>query len=149
MNRKRSIFTTAGFLLLSVSVFGQGSPIQPSPALPTDVLGAQLVAWSQAQKPRPVPQPLPPPDRQEQQPNQQAPGQPANGQAQQQPVAQTFTGTIMKDGSKWILKDSSGTTYQLDDQNNAKQYEGKQVKVAGSLDAKTNTLHIVSIQLIS
>lgn len=153
MDRKRSILTTAGFLLLSVSVFGQGTPIQPSPALPADQLGPQLVAWSQAQKPRPVPQPLPPPDRPEQQPeqqpDQQPPGQPANGQVQQQPTAQTFTGTILKDGSKWILKDSSGTTYQLDDQNNAKQYEGKQVKVVGNLEAKTNTLHIVSIQLIS
>jgi uncharacterized protein YdeI (BOF family) len=96
-----------------------------------------------------VPQPLPSsgPD---QQPEQQQPGQTVNAPAQQPlPSTQTFAGTIMKDGTKYILKDSSGTTYQLDDQDNAKQYEGKQVKILGSLDAKSNTVHVVSIQLSS
>jgi hypothetical protein len=152
VNRETSTLATLSVLLvLAGSVFAQEPQIQPSPALPANVLGPQLIVWSELQKPRPVPQPLPPPDRPEQVPDQpQAqPAQPANAQAQQQPAAQTFTGTIVKDGAKYILKESSGTTYQLDDQDNAKQYEGKQVKILGNLDANTHTLHVVSIQVIS
>jgi len=87
--------------------------------LPSEILGPQLIAWSQLQKPEPVPQPLPPPDRPVQQPDPQTdqrPVQPANPQAQPQPpAAQTFTGTIVKDGSRYILKVSSNKVYQLDD----------------------------------
>jgi len=68
-------------------------------------------------------------------------------QDQQRPSAQTFTGTIMKDGANYMLKESSGATYQLDD--NAKQYEGKQVKIVGNLDANNDILHVSSIRLIS
>jgi Protein of unknown function (DUF5818) len=124
-----------------------------SPGLPPDILGPQLIAWSQLQKPEPVPQPLPPPDRPVQQPDQQTdqrPTQPANPQAQPQPpAAQTFTGTILKDGSRYILKVSSKNVYQLDDQEKAKRYEGKQVKIEGTLDATGNSVHITSIELLS
>ena len=34
----------------------------------------------------------------------------------------------------------------LDDQTNAKKYEGKQVKVTGSFDTGTNTIHVTNIQ---
>lgn len=122
---------------------------QPSPAHPSDIPGPQLIAWTEAQKPQPVPQPLPPPDRPVQQPDQRA-AQPANPQAQPQPPAvQTFTGTIVKDGSSYILKVSKNNVYQLDDQEKAKRYEGKQVKIEGTLDANGNSLHITSIELLS
>jgi hypothetical protein len=108
---------------------------QPSPALPSDILGPQLIAWSQLQKPQPVPQSLPPADRPISQPAQQT--QPANPPAQeQQPVARTFKGTIVKDGSRYAPKVSSDSAYQLDDQEKAKQYESRQVKIGGALDAK-------------
>jgi hypothetical protein len=121
---------------------------QLSPALPSDILGPQLIAWSQLQKPQPVPQPLPPPDRPVSQPDQQT--QPTNPQAQQQqPVAQAFTGTIVKDSGRYVLKVSSNSLYQLDDQEKAKQYEGKQVRIGGTLDASGSSLHVVSIELVS
>jgi hypothetical protein len=151
MNRETSILATISLLLvLAASGFGQEAQIQPKPTLPAAVLGPQLIVWSQTQKPQPVPQPLPPPDRPEAQPEQQT-GQAANPPAQQQqPATQTFTGTIVKDGSVYVLKvAANNSTYQLDDQVKAKQYEGKQVKVAGTLDANGNSLHIVSIELIS
>ena len=100
MSRGTSLLATIGFLIALVApVFGQGPQTQPSPALPAaNVLGPQLIVWSQVQQPRPVPQPLPDPP--EQQPAQQQPGQSANSQAEQQPAAQTFIGTITKDSSK-------------------------------------------------
>jgi hypothetical protein len=127
-------------------MFGQGPQPQPRPALPPDILGPQLIAWSQLQKPLPVPQPLPPPDRPTQQPDQQSANPPAK---QEQPAASTFVGTIIRNGARYILKVSSNSAYQLDDQDKAKQYEGKQVKISGTLDADGNRLHITSIELVS
>ncbi len=57
----------------------------------------------------------------------------------------SFSGTIVKVGKKYVLK-ADMATYQLDDQEKAKQFVGKQVKVNGSLDKATGTLHITDIQ---
>ena len=136
MKRETGSFAALIFLLTTGPLmFSQG---KPSPALPSDILGPQLIAWSQVQKPQPVRE-LPPPDR----PVQQSERQP--GEA----AAQTLTGTILKDGNRYILKVSNSSTYQLDDQEGAKQYEGKQVKVGGSPDANGGSFHIISIELIS
>jgi Protein of unknown function (DUF5818) len=148
VSRETGMLATAGFLMaLVASGFGQELRTRPGPALPANVLGPQLVVWSQAQQPRPVPQPLPDPPEEKSAP--QEPEQSANSQAEQRAATQTITGTIMKDGTKYFLKESSGTTYEVDDQDKAKQYDGKQVKIVGALDANRKTLHIASIQLIS
>jgi Protein of unknown function (DUF5818) len=61
--------------------------------------------------------------------------------------AQTFTGKITKAGGKLVLKDSAtNTEYQLDDQQKAASFEGKDVKVTGTLDAQNNTIHVSDIQ---
>jgi len=152
--RRTSVFITASLFALSPLVFSQEAP-QPATPLPADIVGPQLIMWSEQQKPQPVPQPLPPPDKpdqeqSQQQPSQQQPGQPepaTTSQSQGQPSAQTFTGTIVKDGAKYVLK-ANGTAYRVDDQDKAKSYEGKQVKITGSLD-KNNLLHISEIELLS
>jgi hypothetical protein len=151
MKRETRLLAALVFALGTVLLTSaQDSRTQPNPVLPSDILGPQLIAWSQLQKPEPVPQPLPPPDRPVQQPNQHAEQQPANPQAQpQQPATQTFTGTIVKDGSRYILKVSSRNVYQLDDQEKVQRYEGKQVKIEGTLDANGNSLHITNIELLS
>lgn len=64
--------------------------------------------------------------------------------SQQSPRA--FEGKIMKAGDKLVLQEASTqTAYQLDDQDKAKQFRGKDVKVMATLDPNTNTLHIVDI----
>ena len=149
MNGETGSFAALMFLLTTGPLmFSQG---KPSPAIPPETLGPQLIAWSQMQKPQPVTEPLPPPDRPVEQSERQ-PGQPANTPSQDGPrqvAAQTLTGTILKDGGRYILKVSNSSTYQLDDQERAKQYEGKQVKVAGTPDANGGSFHIISIELIS
>jgi len=63
-----------------------------------------------------------------------------------QQSARTFEGKIEKSGGKLVLRDSSTqTAYQLDDQDKAKQYQGKNVKVMATIDPNTNTLHVVDI----
>ena len=57
----------------------------------------------------------------------------------------SFTGTVVKAGDKYVLKTAAGKTYQLDDQDKAKQFKGKQVKVSGSLDKATSMLHVTDI----
>jgi hypothetical protein len=148
MERWASVFAT--FILASAVPLAFAQDVKPDP-LPSEILGPQLIAWSQFQKPQPVPQPLPPPDKDAQAPPQDqnpAQAQPPADQ-QQPPAAQTFTGTILKDGKDYVLKVSASTVYQLDDQERVKQYEGKQVKIAGKLDAKGNSLHVTSIELVS
>jgi hypothetical protein len=72
--------------------------------------------------------------------------------AQQQNDMQTqdakpFNGTIVKEKGKFVLKDkAANVSYQLDDQEKAKQFEGKQVKVTGKLDMNTNLIHVENIE---
>jgi uncharacterized protein YdeI (BOF family) len=88
-----------------------------------------------------------PPSQQQQQPDQSQQQQPpAGNDAQGQQSAsdvQTFSGTIVKQGDRYALQDaSSGKTYDIDKQDGLKQYEGKQVRVRGTLDADGKTIHM-------
>lgn len=58
----------------------------------------------------------------------------------------TFTGTVVKDGEQYVLRDSSGGIYKLDDSSRAQAFEGKTVKVTGRLDANSKMIHVDSIE---
>ena len=65
----------------------------------------------------------------------------------------TFVGTIGKTHGDYVLKSGyatrnpdAKTTYKLDDQEKAKEFAGKNVKVSGTLDAATNTIHVTEIK---
>ena len=63
-----------------------------------------------------------------------------------QQSARSFDGKIEKSSGKLVLQESSTqTAYQLDDQDKAKQFQGKNVKVVATVDPDTNTLHVVDI----
>jgi hemolysin activation/secretion protein len=65
----------------------------------------------------------------------------------QQAIA--FTGRIAIEEGKLVLKDPvTKMSYQLNDQSKAKPYVGKQVKVVGKLEMKSNTIHIDTIEPI-
>jgi uncharacterized protein YdeI (BOF family) len=68
---------------------------------------------------------------------------------QDQSKATTFTGTIVKDGENYVLRDSSGGIYKLDDSSRAQAFEGKTVKVTGKLDADSKLIHVDSIQALA
>jgi uncharacterized protein YdeI (BOF family) len=61
----------------------------------------------------------------------------------------TFTGTVVKDGEQYVLRDSSGGVYKLDDTSRAQAFEGKTVKVTGRLDADSKMIHVDSIQALA
>ena len=80
--------------------------------------------------------------------------QPAQNNSQASPTsaqsAKEFTGTIVKEKGAMMLKDgASNVSYKVDDESKVKDYEGKQVKVTGTLDSSTNVIHVDSIQVIS
>lgn len=81
----------------------------------------------------------------------QRPDQPSS-QAQQQnntnsqQSAKMFQGKIARADEQLVFWDpSSQTAYQVDDQSRVAPYEGKDVKVTGTVDTKTNTLHVVDV----
>jgi len=77
----------------------------------------------------------------------QAQDQPQQTQPQpDQAKSKTFTGTILKNGEQYVLRDSSGQTYKLDSPESAKPYEGKAVKVTGQLDEQAMLIHVESIE---
>ncbi len=146
--------------LCAACAFAQQPAPKPAPGHSDGILGPQLIAWSELQKPQPVPQqpqPVPPPDTQpSQQPAQQNPQPDAKPDTQQRPepetqqsTAQSVTGSVVKVAGKYMLETEDNIAYQLDDQEKAKQYEGKRVKVTGSLDRSTGILHVRSIELLS
>lgn len=146
MSRKTTLFAGA-LLALTPFALAQEQQGQATPRFPEDVLASQqLIAWSWMQKPQPAPQPLPPPDKAVPQPGQQT-APPSNPQAE--PTKQTFTGKILKDGDRYVLKVSGNTTYQLDEQSSLKGYEDKDVRIVGTLDNATNTIRVVKIELFS
>jgi hypothetical protein len=89
---------------------------------------------------------------------QQTPSTPQSGSMPQQQQtdatnpqqsARSFEGKIAKSGDKLVLQESSTqTAYQLDDQDKAKQFQGKNVTITATLDSNTNTLHVVDINPI-
>ena len=71
---------------------------------------------------------------------------------QQKPDTQSkiFSGTIVKNGDTYVLSDAgTKTSYVLDDAQKASAYEGKKVKVTGTVDVAHNTIHVETIQEIA
>ena len=96
-------------------------------------------------------------DQQPATPQQATPQQPAQDQSTpqeaapnaqgQEPTAQLFAGKITQQNGEYVLYvAASKTTYKLDDQAKAKQFNGQDVKVQGVLDASSNTIKVADIQ---
>jgi hypothetical protein len=53
----------------------------------------------------------------------------------------------MKNGDNFVLSDpSSKTSYMLDDVRKASHFEGKKVKVTGTVDVANNVIHVETIE---
>jgi len=141
---KRSSLFLLAVLALSLLLFvpamcaqeirGQGLATEPHPALPSDILGPQLIVWSEQHQPEPVQQTL--------------------SDSPELPALQTFTGTIVKIEGAFVLSLSNDTSYILEESKlgelkGVEAYEGKQVRIQGTLDADTHILHVKSIEIIS
>jgi len=70
------------------------------------------------------------------------PAQAQSNQAQ----STTFKGTIMRNGEQFVLRETSGQIYRLDDPQHAQPFEGKAVKVTGRLDTEAKLIHVQRIE---
>ena len=143
-----SISFIATLALLSCLATAQDSP--------SHLFSSDLVAWSGMQQPS---SPEKQPQRQQPTPDPNPQSQPAptpSPGAQQESTtetstspAQTFTGTISKEADSFTLKVSDTTSYKLDNQEQVQQYVGQRVRVTGSLDAKSNLIHVERVEPMS
>ena len=137
-----------------LNLLGQLAQAQTAPSSPTDQSAPSTPSDQQAQ---PAPTPDTPPTQQTQQPT-PTPSPDTQAPAQQPPAAQTpdqtqapsdsapnaatpsaadgqtFSGTVVKSGDKYMLKTDSGKTYDIDHQDEVKKFDGKRVRVKGKLD---------------
>jgi predicted lipid-binding transport protein (Tim44 family) len=71
------------------------------------------------------------------------PASSAQGESAQPAGAQSFTGTVVKSSGKYVFQDeASGNTYDIDHQDEVQKFEGKKVKVRGTLDANSKMIHV-------
>lgn len=77
--------------------------------------------------------------------------EPQQQQPQQKDPAKStiFTGTIARDGEQFVLRDSSGGIFKLDNAEQAQSFVGKAVKVTGRLDEEAKLIHVDSIEVVS
>jgi Protein of unknown function (DUF5818) len=59
--------------------------------------------------------------------------------------ARIYMGTIVKAGDGYVLK-ACNEKYQLDSQKKVKSYNGKDVKITGTLDKARNLIHVEKIK---
>jgi hypothetical protein len=72
---------------------------------------------------------------------------PSEVQAQSQQIqSSAFQGTILRNGERFSLRTSSGHIYLLDDPEHVQPYEGKNVRVTGTLDSNAKLIHVAWIE---
>jgi uncharacterized protein YdeI (BOF family) len=128
------------FVLISMGGVAHAQPITPS--------AQQAPAQAAPPQQTPPPSSQQPPSQAE--PPSQQPGQTPDQAGRTQGQAQSdsangheFVGTIMKQGNKYMFQDSSsGQTYDIDHQDEVKKFDGKKVRVRGTLDPQTKTIHV-------
>ena len=60
---------------------------------------------------------------------------------------EVFRGTVYSNAGRLVLRvESRRVWYQLDDQRSSRPFEGKEVRVIGTLDVSTKTIYVVSIE---
>jgi cytoskeletal protein RodZ len=128
------------FLSVGISLNAQQTPqTQPPDAQAQQPTSAQPPQAQPSQAPDQTPNQTP------NQAGQQAPDSqaPAPSQSAQSADSQSFTGTIVKSGDKYVFQDAAtGNTYDIDHQEELQKYEGKKVKVHGVLDASGKMIHV-------
>jgi Protein of unknown function (DUF5818) len=145
---RTKMFAAAVVLAVSPLLLGQDTAIKSSPVPPAEILGSPLIVWSESQKPQPVPIDAVHPDQQSQDQRAIQPMEPDRTHSGIHEL-QNFTGTIVNAGSRYVLILSSEVVYQVDDQEKARAYEGKRVRISGNLDSGSSVVRVISMELDS
>jgi uncharacterized protein DUF5818 len=82
------------------------------------------------------------PPRSSRTPESRAQQSPSGSAADSGAGTRTFWGTVVKQGDKYVLKDDSGKTYDIDRQDEVKKFEGKRVRIQGTLDPSSSKIMV-------
>jgi hypothetical protein len=58
-----------------------------------------------------------------------------------------LTGTVIRDGDEFTLRDSSGAVYLLEELGRASKFEGKPVKVTGRIGTEAKIIQVEGVEL--
>jgi guanyl-specific ribonuclease Sa len=124
-----AVFALGCWVLTSWNSNSLGTVAQAQQTTPNSQTPAEPPAQNQA------PQQAQPPAQSGQTPPGQASDSPSDGHE--------FVGTIVKQGAKYMFQDSgTGQMYDIDHQDEVKKFDGKRVRVRGTLDPQTKTIHV-------
>lgn len=145
---------TLGLAILNSAANAQEPNAQEPAATTPPQQQAPAAATTQDSTPATPQEPTAAPQQDQHEPpattQQNEPQMPAAGTDAQTQDAKSFSGRIMKENGKIVLKDPvTKTSYQIDDVSKVKPYMGKQVKVTGKLDMNSNTIRVESVEPIS
>jgi hypothetical protein len=76
------------------------------------------------------------------------PPRPVPAPIAQLPPTANFSGTVVRDGSRFALRKHDGTLHGFDSAGRAWPFEGEDVSVAGYIHPESKLLHICSIEAI-
>jgi uncharacterized protein YdeI (BOF family) len=63
------------------------------------------------------------------------------------PALSLFIGTIQKNGDRFVFNDEgTQSSYKIDDQKAASKFDGKRVKIVGTLDARNQVIRVQNIE---
>jgi hypothetical protein len=62
------------------------------------------------------------------------------------PVASSYSGTVVRDGGRFALRETDGTLFALDSTGRAWPFEGEEVLITGYFDFDSRLLHICAIE---
>lgn len=78
-----------------------------------------------------------------------APSKPAKASSVPElPPLSTFSGTVVRDGGRFALREFDGTLFALDSTGRAWPFEGDDVSISGYFNADSRLLHICSIAAV-
>jgi hypothetical protein len=130
---KRSLFfgITGALVALTLRRYNRDSEIDAGPEGPPGDTGS-VEKTDQSPTPRPIAMEQPVPI---------APRSPAM-------VAPTvtFSGTVVRSGPRFALRETAGVLYPLDSAGRAWAFEGEDVRVTGKLDLDTQLLYVDAIE---
>jgi hypothetical protein len=149
--------TTVLILALGTAAFSQSSP---------DVVPNQAaIVWSGMQQPVPEPardtsaREIPPaqqgaqqstehsPEEREQ-PGVQKPGQnpgESNTGASGSEALRSINGTVVREGNSYFLRTDENSEFQLDDAAKVRNFENQAVRITGTVDSSTRTIHVRTV----
>ena len=115
----------------------------PSPEMPPADQQTPSSQSPNSQTPSQTPDATQPPDRAPDSSTPQSGAKDPNGAPSATATdSQTFSGTVVKQGDKYVLKDDTGKTYDIDHQTEVAKFEGKRVRVQGTLDPSGNKIMV-------